>query len=132
VLGAAGLRSTVGVSTITLGGLLAHLAQVEDSWFGEDFAGRPPADPGDAWATAAGADPQELRERWASSVARSRAVVAEALAGPDGLDAVARDPEPADRPVTLRRILVHMIEEYARPNGHADLLREAVDGETGE
>jgi hypothetical protein len=46
-LGAAGLRSTVGVSTMTLGGLLAHLAQVEDSWFTGRFAGRPPADTGD-------------------------------------------------------------------------------------
>ena len=131
-LDAAGLRSRVGVSTMTLGGLLAHLARVEDSWFSEDFAGRPTVEDGDAWSAAADRDPQELRERWEASVARSRAVVAEALAGPDGLDAVARDPKPADRLVSLRWILVHMIEEYARHNGHADLLREAVDGETGE
>ena len=59
------------------------------------------------------------------------AVAGVALRGP-GLEAVARDPKPADRPVTLRWIVLHMIEEYARHNGHADLLREAVDGATGE
>jgi uncharacterized damage-inducible protein DinB len=128
-LRADGLATRVGVSTMTLGGLLGHLAAVEDSWFTDDFAGRPVVIADDPWAAPGG--PDALHEGWRAAVERSRAVVAEALAG-EGLGAVARDPKPADRPVTLRWILVHMIEEYARHNGHADLLREVVDGATGE
>jgi len=130
-LDAEGLRATVGVTTMTLGGLLAHLAHVEDGWFTEDLAGRPAhgAD-GDVWDTS-DRTPEDLRGEWEAAVERSRAVVDETLAG-GGLDAVARDPKPPDRPVTLRWILVHMIEEYARHNGHADLIRETVDGATGE
>ncbi|MDL5158127.1 DinB family protein [Actinomycetospora termitidis] len=129
-LDADGLAATVGGSSLTLGGLLAHLAHVEDGWFTEDFAGRPAA-AWNPWTWAVGRGPDELRAEWEAAVDRSRAVVAAALGGP-GLDAVARDPKPPDRPVTLRWIVVHMIEEYARHNGHADLLREAVDGATGE
>lgn len=75
--------------------------------------------------------PDDLRSLWRASVERSRAAVAEALAdgGLDGLVAC-RDAE--GRSPSLRWILVHMIEEYARHNGHADLLRESVDGGTGE
>ncbi|GAA4838649.1 DinB family protein [Actinomycetospora corticicola] len=128
-LDGAGLATRVGVSTMTLGGLLGHLTAVEDSWFTDDFAGRSVATADDPWAATAA--PDVLRSQWRAAVDRSRAVVAEALRE-QGLDAVARDPKPPERPVTLRWILVHMIEEYARHNGHADLLREAVDGETGE
>jgi hypothetical protein len=64
-------------------------------------------------------------------VARSRALVAEAL-GDAGLEQLARRTWPDGRAPSLRWILVHLIEEYARHNGHADLLREAVDGLTGE
>ncbi|MCD2195002.1 DinB family protein [Actinomycetospora endophytica] len=133
-LDAEGLRTTVGASTITLGGLLGHLAQVEDSWFTEDLAGLPPPPPWDtdreAWRWAADRPPEELLAQWETSVARSRERVAEALAD-GGLDHLAVDPKPPPA-MNLRWILVHMIEEYARHNGHADLLREAADGETGE
>jgi uncharacterized damage-inducible protein DinB len=140
-LDAAGLATTVGASTMTLGGLLKHLALVEDSWLSErlhDRAEVPPwstvdwdADPDWEWHSAAQDSPEALRALWRESVARSRAAVDEALAD-GGLD------RPADRPArdgsrpTLRWILVHLIEEYARHNGHADLLREQVDGSAGE
>ena len=131
-LGADGLRATVGVSTLTLGGLLKHLARVEDSWFTEDLAGLPAPPPWDTddevWRSAADHSPEDLRALWETSVARSRERVAAALAD-GGPGRLAVGPRP---PMTLRWILVHMIEEYARHNGHADLLREAVDGETGE
>ncbi|MDT7744180.1 MAG: hypothetical protein QOE59_3258 [Actinomycetota bacterium] len=81
----------------------------------------------EVWRSAAEDSPDDLRALWETSVALPQRV-AEALA--DGcLDRLATGPQP---PMSLRWILVHMIEEYARHNGHADLLREAVDGETGE
>ncbi len=64
-------------------------------------------------------------------MARSRKMVDEALAE-GGLGVLARQPWPNGESPSLRWILVHMIEEYARHNGHADLIRESVDGETGE
>jgi len=64
-------------------------------------------------------------------VARSRALFAEALAD-GGLERLARQPWPNGESPSLRWIVVHMIEEYGRHNGHADLIRESIDGETGE
>jgi hypothetical protein len=76
-------------------------------------------------------EPEQLFTLWEDSVARSRALVEEALTN-SGLDQLAtKSWSDGSRP-SLRWILCHMIEEYARHNGHADLLREAVDGETGE
>jgi len=88
-----------------------------------------------------------MRAQWNASVDRSRAALNEALdaaATPQAADAaqpaanadllatLAKRLRPSGEPVSLRWILVHMIEEYARHNGHADLLREAIDGQTGE
>jgi hypothetical protein len=72
-----------------------------------------------------------LRGLWSEHVDRSRAAAADVL-GRSGLDALAAQPWPSGERPNLRWIMLHMIEEYARHNGHADLLREAVDGETGE
>jgi len=140
-LGAAGLRATVGPSSMTLGGLLKHLAYVEDEWFVRALHGRdrqPPwdtvdwsADPDWDWHSAAYDTPEQLVALWQDAVARSRTLVAEALAD-GGLERLARRTWPDGRAPSLRWILVHLIEEYARHNGHADLIREAVDGETGE
>ena len=77
------------------------------------------------------ARPEELFTLWRDTVARSRSSVAEALAE-GGLEQLARSSWPDGRAPSLRWILVHMVEEYARHNGHADLLRESVDGQTGE
>lgn len=68
---------------------------------------------------------------WQAAVTRSRAAVQEVLAGGD-LSTLARRPRPAGESPSLRRILADIIEEYARHCGHADLIRESVDGLTGE
>lgn len=140
-LDAAGLSATVGSSAMTLGGMLKHLALVEDDWFSEWVLGQPPGPPWDAvdwkadkdwdWHSAAGDSPGDLRALWQAAVGRSRAALTQAL--PDGgLDRLAARTRPDGRSMSLRWILCHMIEEYARHNGHADLIRETVDGQTGE
>ena len=100
--------------------------------------GRPPwdtvdwkADPDWDWHSAGHDTPEQLLALWQKAMARSRAVVTEALAG-GGLDQLARRSWPDGRSPSLRWIICHMIEEYARHNGHADLIRESVDGLTGE
>jgi uncharacterized damage-inducible protein DinB len=136
-LDAAGLRATLGPSTMTLGGLLKHLALVEDDMFTWKLHGRAmpapwdTADPDSEWRTAADDSPDQLMAQWRESVERSRAAVAETLAG-DGLGALAAYTWPDGRKPSLRRILMDMIEEYARHVGHIDLLRESVDGLVGE
>lgn len=136
------LARTVGASSMTLGGLLKHLAWVEDYWFGYRLLGRDPSPPwstadwtadGDwEWHSAAHDEPEYLRSLWESSVAGSRQILEEALSFPAGLDQHARRCRPEAEAPTLRWILVHMIEEYARHNGHADLMRESIDGSVGE
>ncbi len=137
----AGLAATVGRSSMTLGGMLKHMALVEDSWFSRWLHGRgarPPwdavdwrADPDWEWHSAASDAPEEIRALWRDAVARSRSLAQEALdAG--GLDQPAARSGGNGWSPSLRWIVCHMIEEYARHNGHADLLRESVDGSTGE
>ena len=81
------------------------------------------------WHSAAEDSPEQLHALCQDTVARS--LVAEALAG-GGLERLARRTWPSGEAPSLRWILVHLIEEYARHNGHADLIRESVDGLTGE
>jgi hypothetical protein len=83
------------------------------------------------WDSAAEDSPDELRALWQDAVARSRALVAEALET-GGVDQLAKRSWPDGNTPSLRWILLHMIEEYARHNGHADLIRESIDGQTGE
>jgi uncharacterized damage-inducible protein DinB len=142
-LDAAGLKATVGTSTMTLGGMLKHLAYVEDHWFSHRMQGNErqavwnavdwDADPDWEWNTAAKDSPEDLNALWQDAVSRSRELLCEALAD-GGLDRPARPRRPASdgRTASVRWIVVHMIEEYARHNGHADLIRESVDGLTGE
>ena len=140
-LDSAGLNTRTAASTMTLGGIMKHLAVVEDGWFGRSLWGQgysPPwdavdwaSDPDWEWRTAAEDRPEDLWALWEAAVARSRERVSEALAG-GGLDQLAARTWPDGRAPSLRWILLHMIEEYARHNGHADLLREAIDGQTGE
>ncbi len=140
-LDAAGLRATTGASSMTLGGLLKHLALVEEVWFSRWLHGhdrQPPWDTVDwsadgdwDWHSAAHDSPEQLIALWEDAVARSRVLVAEALVD-GGPDQLSQRRWPNGEAVSLRWILCHMIEEYARHNGHADLLRESVDGQTGE
>ena len=143
-LDAAQLDQRLEPSTITLGGLLKHLAFVEDWWVNQVFADNPAPEPWSAvdwkadgdweWHTAAQDTPGQLRALYDEAVATSDRIVHEALAHPSALESLSkrtfrRDPS---RRHNLRWILVHLIEEYARHNGHADLIRESVDGSVGE
>ena len=140
-LDAAGLGVKVAASSMTLGGMLKHMAFVEDFWFSYFLFERDPAPPWDTvdwkadhdwdWHSAAQDAPEQLDKLWQDAVARSRALVSEALAR-GGLEQLAQRKWANGRAPSLRWILCHMIEEYARHNGHADLIRESVDGETGE
>jgi len=140
-LDGAGLAATLAPTTMTLGGLLKHLAYVEDRWLSVVLHGREPRPPWDGvdwradrdwdWHSASADSPEALRALWQDAVTRSRASVAEAL-GDGDLGQLARRPWADGRSPSLRWILVHLIEEYARHNGHADLLRESIDGQVGE
>ncbi|MFJ6770178.1 DinB family protein [Kitasatospora sp. NPDC091257] len=128
--------ASVPPSTMTLLGLVQHVAEVERNWYQRVFAGQdvPPvygADNGDGY----GLDPvrgmAEALVDWRREIDRGRELTADQpldAAGP--LSPQAAAVIGADS-VSLRWILVHLIEEYARHNGHADLLRECVDGVTG-
>lgn len=140
-LDSAGLNTAVAPSTMTLGGLLKHLACVEEWWFHQVLRGAAATPPWDTvdwesdrdwdWHSAARDHPEALRLLWHDTVVQSRADVAQALREA-GLSQVALG-VPGDREApSLRWIVCHMIEEYARHNGHADLIREAIDGQTGE
>ncbi len=132
------LAVTIPTSELTLAGLLYHLALNEESWFEERFAGREAredwrdvdweADPEFEFRTALERDPEWLRDRYRVACDRGRQVVA----GADGLDALSATSLRDGRRFTLRWLVLHLIEETARHAGHADLLREAIDGVTGE
>ena len=138
---AAGMRATLGPSTMTLGGLLKHLALVEDTHLARLWSATEPgppwnavdwdADPDWEWRTAANDSPEQLMSGWEQAVGRSRAIVADALAE-GGLDHVGMYVSSNGQSPNLRRMLLDLIEEYARHVGHADLIRESVDGLTGE
>ena len=140
-LDAPGMTTTVASSSMTLGGLLKHMAFVEDDWTSRWLWGRERPEPWISvdwstdqdweWNSARDHTPDELLAIWRRSVDRSQELIDAAIEA-GGLDILAVRPWPDGRIPSLRWILVHLIEEYARHNGHADLLREAVDGETGE
>jgi uncharacterized damage-inducible protein DinB len=127
-------RRAVEPSTMSLLGLVRHLAEVERSWFRRRFAGldvpkryQTEADP-DADFNGAVADPAVVEEAWAAW--REEIAFADQFTRDHELGFVGYDSE--GEPISLRELLVHMIEEYARHNGHADLLRERIDGRVGE
>jgi hypothetical protein len=126
-----GQRPTVGGSSVTLGGLLKHLAFVEDATFARKLLGQAPGPPWDAVDWAAEDSPEQLYALWQDAVARSRLLVTETLAD-GGLDRPGRFTTPSGESPSLRRILIDLVEAYARHVGHADLIRESVDGLIGE
>jgi Protein of unknown function (DUF664)/Glyoxalase-like domain len=131
------LTRTLPPSDLTLGGMVKHLAFVEDWWFGRTLMGDQAepwasvdweADHDWDWHSATDDTSEQLWALWERAVARSR-------------EAVAADPRPEreaattrrnGEPFSLRWILAHMIEEYARHNGHADLIRQSIDGQVGD
>jgi Protein of unknown function (DUF664) len=141
-LDAAGMNTRLAPSTMTLGGLVKHVALVEDDMFSNRLFGRDPgapwnavdwdADPDWEWRTAADDSPQFLRDLFDESVDASNRIIREALDA-DGLDRLSvKESRRENGHFSLRWIILHMIEEYAQHNGHADLLRESIDGRTGE
>ena len=129
-------------TTMTLGGLLKHMALVEDHWFSVVLLGNDEApawqgvdwdaDRDWEWHSAAQDSPEDLRSLFDGAVAASDRILDEVIPV-GGLEKTSAQPSRrTGQPFTLRWILMHMIEEYARHNGHADLLREAVDGTTGD
>jgi hypothetical protein len=140
-LDAAGLQVRIGPSLLTLGGLLKHLALNEDYNTTTKMRGEPPgapwdgvdwdADPDWEFRTAAEDAPEQLYALWDDAVGRSRARIDAALAD-GGLDQPIHVSGADGQHASLRRLVCDMIEEYGRHTGHADLLREAVDGRVGE
>ena len=138
----AGLRATVGASTLSLGGLLKHLAAVEDYMFTTKMRGESIGEPwislrhdgSNTWEfrTAGDDTPEQLYALWDGAVERSRERLAKALAS-GGLDQpVHASNDETGESASLRRLVFDLVEEYGRHTGHADLLREAVDGRVGE
>jgi hypothetical protein len=140
-LDAVGLQTRIGASSLTLGGLLKHLAAQEDYAFSTKLSGEPLGSPWDAtdwdgtndweFTSSANDTPEELYALWDGAVERSRARLEAALAD-GGLDQLVHVSGPDGSHASLRRLLCDLIEEYGRHTGHADLLREAVDGRVGE
>jgi hypothetical protein len=125
---------SVEPSTLSLLGLVRHMAEVERGWFrirfaeaGHESLYQTPDDP-DADFNGALADPQLVARAmrdWRAEIEFANEFIAD-----HDFDFVGKDS--AGEPVSLRELLVHMIEEYARHNGHADLIRERIDGRVGE
>ena len=132
------LAQRIPASGLTLAGLLYHLALNEEGWFEVDFLGRQhredfagvdwAADPDYEFRTALEKEPDWLRRRYRDACDRARQVTAAA----GSLDDVSVSVRVGGKPFTLRWMMLHLIEETARHAGHADLLREAIDGVTGE
>ncbi|HEY8217812.1 MAG TPA: DinB family protein [Acidimicrobiia bacterium] len=125
---------SVPPSTLSLLGLVRHMAEVERNWFRRVFAGEEDAGPifysdDDPDGDFDNVDPGNVAEgfaTWHEEMERAREIAADA-----SLDARSVGTSRGEA-VSLRWIITHMIEEYARHNGHADLLRERIDGETGD
>jgi hypothetical protein len=140
-LDSAALNRAQPPSAMTLGGLIKHLARCEDEktgiflgadvpdglWRREDFA----ADPEWDFHSAGSDSPAELYTLWQAAVARSRSAWNAALAD-GGIDQPSKRTFPGWGTPNLRRVIVDLHDEYARHVGHADLMREAIDGLVGE
>jgi uncharacterized damage-inducible protein DinB len=136
------LNQTVAASTLTIGGILKHLAFVEDWWWVAVWQGAPLPEPwteerfaaDEDWDFHSAADDSagEILGLYDEKVAAAQAAVQSLLLAPHALEAVASRRRKNGEATSLRWILVHLIEEYARHCGHLDILREAIDGRTGD
>jgi len=131
-------RRSVPPSNLSLLGLVRHMTDVERYWFREVMAGEDaprhyPRDPGHDEFDGAIGDPEVVRQawdNWRAEIALAEKFVAEA---PDLDLRGSYDQGPENRgTIELREVLIHMIEEYARHCGHADFLRERIDGRVGQ
>ena len=140
-LDAVALKVTFAASALTIGGLLKHLAAVEDFSMTRKLRGE---DMGEPWASfgydgsndweftsAADDSPEELYALYDGAVARTRSRMRDALAH-GGLDQLAHVASDEGEHASLRRLIFDLVEEYGRHTGHADLIREAIDGLVGE
>ncbi|WP_026928660.1 DinB family protein [Glycomyces tenuis] len=127
-------RASVEPSGLSLLALVRHISDVEYGWFCNRVDGQqeedlpfygPSDDPYADFRDAPQADPEEAFERFRTAVKDAKEA-----AGRHGLDDTFEHPRHGA--MSLRWVYLHMIEEYARHNGHADLLRERIDGSTGE
>ena len=114
-------------SELSLLGLIRHLTNVERIWFRQRFADEPVEDAYEVQLAFEATDPTRAAADYARLTEEIK--LADAAAENSPLDATFMH---RGEPLTLRFVYVHMIEEYARHNGHADLLRERIDGATGE
>lgn len=128
--------AVVPSSLMTLLGLVQHMAEVERNWFQRIFAGHdvsPVFGESNAhgFALQSGRGLDEAMAAWQTEIARGREVIVDASLDDTGRLAEQEAGYVGEQGVSLRWIMVHMIEEYARHNGHADLIREQIDGVTG-
>jgi uncharacterized damage-inducible protein DinB len=128
-------RRSVPPSTMSLLGLVRHMAEVERSWFRRTMAGEDAprlyrtADDHDADWKGAAADPEAVSAAWQAW--RDEVSFADGFVSAAD-DLAVRGTMREGGTIALREVLVHMIEEYARHCGHADLLRECIDGRVGQ
>ena len=132
------LHTRLPPSTLTLGGLINHMALVEDDWFTSDFSGEALPEPwcGAPWDddrdwefnSAISTPTTELFARYRAAIDRSNYVIAHV----DDLGEVSAKANQEGEKWSMRWILVHMIEETARHCGHADFIRESIDGSVGD
>lgn len=125
-------RKRLGPSGLTLIGIVNHLGFAERAWFrsaltGEDLSATPTPDDAELyWTVPADVSIDDVIAGYREEIARSNAIIAA-----HDLDTIAVRPRRNRPPMTLRWIMLHMIEEVARHCGHMDLIRESIDGQTG-
>ena len=132
------LNIAIEPSNLTLGGLLLHMAGVEEGWFSENFLDRPLGEPwiGIDWHATPDWEldnahtftPEEIGGYFRRACQLARTIEKDA----QSLDQRSAKTHPSGTSFTLRWIMIHMIEEYARHCGHADFIRQAIDGTVGD